>query len=135
MWPFSRDKKPEPVPTVRCGDVEITWNLEFLWWEFSTGEIDYSLIDNPVFDSSLLSRLTDVAEWLAGLESEIDHEIQKHVDDLCDWQGQKDLIGVDVSWLVTKNEVDVSYGHQDWSDLGVNVVITDGKITNSYSGD
>lgn len=135
MWPFSRRKKSTPVPAIRCGDVDVTWNRDFLWWEFSSGDIDYSLTDNPVFDPSLLSELPKVAKWLVDLHAEIDNEIKKHLDGWCDWKGQKDLVGVDVSWLVTKNEVDVSYAHEDWADLGVNIVITDGRITSSYAGD
>ncbi|MDM4015908.1 hypothetical protein [Roseiconus lacunae] len=135
MWPFSINKKAKPVPAVRCGDIDVTWNSEFLWWEFSSGDIDYSLTDNPVFDTSLLPELPKVAKWLVDLRSEIDDEIEKHLEGWCDWNGKKDLMGIDVSWLVSKGEVDVSYAHEDWADLGVNIVITDGKITHSYAAD
>lgn len=135
MWPFSRNKKPKPVPTIRCGDVVVTWNRDFLWWEFSRDSIDYSLTDNPVFDPSLLSELPKVSAWLVDLESEIDDEIKKHVEGWCDRKGQKDLVVIDVSWLISKNEVNVSFAHEKWADLGVNIVITNGRITNSYAGD
>ena len=92
--------------------------------------------DNPVFDPSVLTKLPNVASWLEELDAQINKEIKKHLEGWCDdWHGQKELVGIDVSWLVTKNEVDVSYAHEDWADLGVNVVIRDGKITDSYAGD
>lgn len=105
-------------------------------WEFTDGGIDYSLSDNPVFDPSVLAILPKIATWLKELDAQIDEEIKKHLEGWCDdWCGQKELVGIDVSWLVTKNEVDVSYAHESWADLGVNVIITDGKITDSYAGD
>ena len=136
MWPFSRNKTSTPVPAIRCGDIDVTWNPISHWWEFSDGGIDYSLSDNSIFDPSVLTKLRKIAEWLEDLDSEIDEEIKQHLEGWCDnWRGQKELVGIDVSWLVAKNEVDVSYAHEDWADLGVNVVITDGRITNSYAGD
>ncbi len=136
MWPFSRNKKSTPIPVIRCGDIDVTWNPTFHWWEFSEGGIDYSLHHNPVFDSSVLTRLPRIARWLEELDTGINKEIKKHLEGWCDdWRGQKDLAGIDVSWLVTKNEVDVSYAHEEWADLGVNVVITDCRITDSYAGD
>jgi hypothetical protein len=113
----------------------VTWNPTFHWWEFSDGDIDYSLTDNPVFDPSVLSMLPRAAKWLTDLDTEINEEIKKHLEGWCDWKGQKELVRIDVSWLVARNEVDVSFAHDDWADLGVNIVITDGRITNSYAGD
>jgi len=135
MWPFSRSKKSAPVPAIRCGNVDIVWNTTFQWWEFSDGPVDYSLYDNPVFDPSLLPKLPTVAKWLEDLDSEINAKIKEQLEEWCGWKGQKDLVGIDVSWLAAKNEVDVSYAHEDWGDLGINVIITAGKITGSYAGD
>jgi hypothetical protein len=135
VWPFSRNKKSIPVPAIRCGHIDITWNPIFHWWEFSDGDIEYSLSENSVFDPSVLSKLPSVAKWLQDLDAEINDEIKKHIQGWCDWTGQKDLVGIDVSWLATKNEADVAYAHKEWADLGVNIVVTDGRITNSYAGD
>lgn len=135
MWPFSRNKKATPVPVVRCGSIDVVWDSTYHSWEFSDGEIDYSFSDNPVFDPSVLQHLPKVSQWLEELDREIHEEVKKQLAGLWDWQGEKDLVGIDVSWLVARNEVDVSYAHEEWADLGVNVVITDGRITDSYAGD
>lgn len=135
MWPFSSQKKAIPVPIVRCGDVEIHWNADE-YWEFRIDGIIYTLFDNPVFTPSLLAQLQDVAQWLIDLDSEIDQVIQRHLEGWCEWNGEKRVDGIDVSWLAEKNEVDVCYvGNEDWGDLGINIVITDGKITSTDSGD
>jgi hypothetical protein len=135
VWPFSRNKKSAAVPAIRCGDIDVTWNRDFNWWEFSVGDKHYSLTDNTVFNPSVLSDLDTVDEWLLKLDNKIDSEIKTHVDGWCEWRGQKELVSIDVSWLIKKREVDVSYAHDDWADLGVNIVITNGTITNSYAGD
>jgi len=135
MWSFSRNKKSVPGPEIRCGDIKITWDSDDHQWEFSVGDIDYSLSENPVFNLSLLSQLDAVVEWLQTLDAEIDSEIKKHLDGRFDWKEQKELLGIDVSWLIDKNEVEVSYVHDDWGDFGIFVFIANGKITNSDSGD
>ena len=136
VWPFSRKKKSTPVPAIRCNGIDVTWNPTVHWWEFTDGGIAYSQCDNPVFDPSVLTRLPDIVHWLEKLDVEINEEIKKYLEGWCDeWRKQKDLVGIDVSWLATKNEVDVSYAHEDWADLGINIIITDGRITDSYAGD
>ncbi|WP_010583744.1 hypothetical protein [Schlesneria paludicola] len=135
MWPFSLQTKPSPVPTIRCGDIVIHWN-EDEYWEFRADGILYTLFDNPTFTPSLLIQLNDVAQWLTELNPEIDREIQRHLDGWCKWNGEKHIDGIDVSWLAERNEIDVSYvGNEEWGDLSVNIVITDGKITGTDSGD
>ncbi len=134
MWPFSCNQKPSAVRPIRCGDVEVTWNSRFDLWEFSVGEIDYSFA-SPTFDPSVLPTLSVIEPWLTELDTEIDQEIAKHLDGWCDWKGEKDLVGIDVSKLVANNEVDVSYAHEDWADLGINIVIAAGIIVDSYAGD
>lgn len=135
MWPFRRNNKSTPVPVVRCGSIDVAWDSTYHSWKFSDGEIDYSFSDNPVFDPSVLQHLPKVSQWLEELDCKIHEEVKKYLAGWCDWQGEKDLVDIDVSWLVARNEVDVSYAHEDWGDLGVNVVITDGRITDSYAGD
>ncbi len=136
MWPFSRDKKPTRVPAIRCNGTDIIWNTTFQWWEFTVDDVDYSLTDNPVFDPMVLAKLPEITGWLEALDAEINVQIKRHLEGWGDvWQGQKDLVGIDVSWLLSKNEVNVAYADDDWADLGVHVIITNGKITGSYAGD
>lgn len=135
MWPFARKKNTTPVPAVRCQGIDIAWNPRFHWWEFSVGAIDYSLSDNPIFDTSLLSDLPVVTEWLTQLDAQIDAELSKNLDGWCEWTGKKELVGIDVSRLVDTREIDVAYANDDWGDLGVNIVIREGRITGSYAGD
>jgi hypothetical protein len=136
MWPFTSKKKQSPVPAVRAGDISVRWSAEFEWWEFSDGEFNYSLIDNPEFDVAILNKLGMVKHWLVDLNHEIDAEIKKNLEGWCEWAGEKHVVGIDVSGLISKQEIDVAYADgADWGDLGVNIVITEGKVTDSYAGD
>lgn len=123
MWPFS-SKKQNPIPKIRCGEVEVTWNTELNWWEFSKDTVDYCLVFNPVFDPRIFSRLDEINGWVTQLQPQINDVIKKHLKNWCDdWSGQKDQMSIDVSWLVERGEIDVGYAHEDWADLGVNIII------------
>jgi len=136
MWPFSsKKKKATPIPTIRCGNISVRWNAQLYWWQFSDGEIDYSLA-GPEFDVAVLNSLVLVRRWLTGLDKEIDAEIKKHLEEWCEWTGEKHVVSIEVLNLARKNEIDIAYaGGDNWGDLGVNIVISDGKIINSYAGD
>jgi hypothetical protein len=135
MWPFSK-KKPNPIPTIRCGEVEVTWNTELNWWEFSKDGVDYWLVWNPVFDPRIFLRLEEINGWVTQLEPQINEEIKKHLKNWCDdWSGNKDRMDIDVSWLVERGEIEVSYAHEDWADLGIYIVIREGKIVDSSACD
>ncbi|MCH7573276.1 MAG: hypothetical protein IH891_10210, partial [Planctomycetes bacterium] len=69
-------------------------------------------------------------------DAEIDRGIAKQLDGWCEWDGKKVLDSIEVSCLLEKDQVDVSYsGSDDWGDLGVNIIITGGRIEEVYSGD
>lgn len=130
MWPFSsknkkkKKKKATPIPTIRCGNISVRWNAQLHWWQFSDGEIDYSLAGNPEFDVAILNSQVLVRRWLTDLDQEIDAEIKKHLEGWCEWTGEKHVVSVDVSNLVSKDEIDIAYaGGDNWGDLGVNIVM------------
>ncbi|WP_164103258.1 hypothetical protein [Candidatus Laterigemmans baculatus] len=113
----------------------VQWDSSGERWEFTVGGIDYAVHQNPIFDTSLIAKLPLVSEWLTDLDSQIDEEIRRNLKGWCEWTGEKDLVAIDLSGLIERSEIDVSYAYDDWGDLGINVVIQDGKITGSYAGD
>lgn len=136
MWPFSSNKKPTLGPAILIGEISVHWNKDFNGWEFSDGEYVYSLADQPMFDTAILEILAVAKEWLVELDSEIETEIEKHLQGWCEWTGEKHVVGIDVSRLMSHQEIDVSYaGGEEWGDLGINIVITGGRVTSSYAGD
>ncbi|MCZ6834650.1 MAG: hypothetical protein O7G85_02655 [Planctomycetota bacterium] len=136
MWPFSKPNQDNPLPTIKVGDLIIKWDKSVGCWEFEIDGIHYDLIHNPVFDPQIIDELPKIRQWINALEAEIDKAIAEQLDGWCEWDGKKDLFSIDVSCLLEKDQVDVSYsGNEKWGDLGVNIVITDGKIVDVYSGD
>lgn len=136
MWPFSGKQKSPRVPAIRVGPISARWNLEFGWWEFRDGDFAYLLADNPEFDVALVDQLGKVKRWLSELDQAINAEIKLHLDGRCEWSGNKEVVSIDVSALMSKQEIDVAYVDGDrWGDLGINVVIVAGKVANSYAGD
>ena len=137
MWPFSKQKQTydKPTPTIKVGETLIKWDKRVDWWAFVIDGAYYSQMDNPVFDPQIINELPNVRQWINDLDAEIDKEIAKQLAAWCEWDGKKDLSSIDVSWLLEKNQVDVSYKGDDWGDLEVNIVITGGTIEDVYSAD
>lgn len=135
MWPFTHKKRTVLVPAIRCNGVVVLWNTAFEHWEFSIDGVNYTRRDNPVFDTEIMSQLHLPMKWIAELDARLEAEIKEHLEGWCDWTGKKELLSIDVSWLIAKREIDVEYFHDDWGDLGINIVITNGKFTSSYAGD
>ena len=135
MWPFTPRTNNRPQPSIRFDGLIANWNAEFNQWEFSHDGVDYSLADNPVFDSAIPSRLVKIAEWLHKLDSDIDEILKQHLEHWATWNRKKEIVTIDVSHLVDRDEVDVAFASDEWADLGINVIIQSGKIIGSYAGD
>jgi len=93
------------------------------------------MYENDVFDCSIVAMLPNIEGWLINLKNEIDTIIDEHVGD---WDLETDdraVVSIDVSRLSQENQIDVAYGCEQWADYGVNVVVTNGAITESYGGD
>ena len=136
MWPFSKKTSDKPSPSLKVGETLITWDIRFDWWEFEIDGVSYLQSENPVFDPQIIKELPKVRQWINDLDAEFDREIAKQLDGWCEWDGKKDLGSIEVSCLLEKNQVDVAFsGSDDWGDLGVNIIITAGKIEDVYSGD
>ncbi len=136
MWPFSIKTSDKPSPALKVGETLISWDIRFDWWEFEIDGVSYLQSENPVFDPQIIKELPKVRQWINDLDAEIDREIAKQLDGWCEWDGKKDLGSIEVSCLLEKDQVDVAFsGSDDWGDLGVNIIITAGKIEDVYSGD
>jgi hypothetical protein len=107
MWPFSSAKKSPTEPAILAGEICILWNMQFDWWEFTDGEFEYSLVDNPEFDVAVLDKLGMIKKWLVDLDQEIDAEIKKNLDGSCR-TGEKHVVDIDISGLISKQEIDVT---------------------------
>ncbi|QDT03048.1 hypothetical protein K227x_14270 [Rubripirellula lacrimiformis] len=133
MWPFQNRESKKRTPCVSIGDIVATWGQD--GWSFSDGTIDFTMYENDIFDTSILHKLPDLRTWISNLQTEIDAIINEHVADWGLERDDREIVAIDVSRLATENQVDVAYGCEQWADYGVNIVITNGRITESYGGD
>jgi len=135
VWPSSQqNKKDVMIPTIRGNETLVRWRDNH-GWQFQKNGVMYTLWENPQFDVSLFSEIDVAMSWLEKLEDEINLHVQNFLEGLCEWTGEKELVTIDVSWLVSKKQIDAQYANDDWGALGINIVVTDGRIVNSYSGD
>jgi hypothetical protein len=112
MWPFSQKLIPKPVPSIRVGDILVDWNRDYDYWEFTFEQQDYTMTENPQFNPAIFDRLPQVKVWIEQLESEINQEISKQLAGWGPSDGQKELLSVDVSWILEKEQVELSYSHE-----------------------
>lgn len=133
MWPFKIRGVDKRTPIVSLGEIVATWDED--GWSFSDGRHDFTMYENDTFDSSIVDKLPNAKKWILNLQTEIDAIINEHVGDWGLGKDNRDIVAIDVSRLADENQIDVAYGCDQWADYGVNVVITNGKITESYGGD
>ena len=115
----------------------IYYNAEFSIWEFSTPDIEFDCtFDNPEFDLAVVDEVDKISYIIKDLEPEIKLKISKHLENWCEDLENAHILSVDVTKLVTDKVIDISYaGGDEWGDLGINIVIENGKIVETYSGD
>ena len=133
MWPFTKRNADSKTASVSIGQIVATLGRD--GWSFSDGVHDYTMYENDNFDQLIVDKLPNVREWIANLEDEINAIINEHVGDWGLESDDRDVVSIDVSRFADENQIDVAYGCDQWADYGVNIVITDGKITESYGGD
>lgn len=96
----------------------------------------WTLRENPVFNPAVLDQLPRVRQWIMDLEAKINREIAGHLEHWCEWDDVKKIVAIDVSWLIEERQAEVSYvGGEDWGDLGIDVVLIDGRVDHSDAGD
>ena len=84
--------------------------------------------------TALLSHLDVIPRWLEDLGPAIDAK----VDEMLGRPGEaanKELVTIDVSRLADERQIEVSYAHDGWGDMGIAISITDGRVTGAEAGD
>ncbi|MCM8538685.1 MAG: NYN domain-containing protein [Lentisphaeraceae bacterium] len=140
MWPFNKNKKVKPSITI--DDTKVFWDGEnYPAWEFEKDSIIYTYYKEN-FDTAILKHLPTAIKWITDLNTEIDKEISINLKEYKTYKGEKDLISVDLTDLIEENKIDIAFcgngdfgTEEDWGDLGINIVIQNGSILESYSGD
>jgi hypothetical protein len=89
-----------------------------------------------MLDTAVVPKGVAARGWLDEEFESIKVEVRKNLEGWCDWDGDPELIGIEVSDLIESGQIDASFvGDDSWGDLGVNVLLKNGKVTGSYAGD
>jgi hypothetical protein len=136
MWPFT--SKPAAAvlrPTVILGGITATYDNRWKRWRFAIREIDFEL-RGETLDARVIELATGVPRWISDNEAQINREIERHLKGWVEWDGKKHASGgIDVTELLSKQQIDVEYAGDSWGDLGITIVLREGKVVDSYAGD
>jgi len=133
MWPFgSKPSLPEPISR---GDTTARYDGQLKGWVIVRDGIDFNL-PGPLLDDSAFDWVKEAASVIHGLEAEIRARV---MDCLVEWPCDKTKAKISCVYLDeypgTKT-IDLDFlGDESWGDLGIHVIVGDGRIVNAYGED
>jgi len=129
-------KTPKPNPTITVEGMEITFQREHEWWEFTYRGTEFCSFE-PALKLPTKSELDAILDSLEALKPEMRSRLQK---ELREWGDAKlddgETYSVDVQDYAAERTFTVSWsGGASWADLGVDFMIKDGAIIDESWGD
>lgn len=136
MWPFTTSEKVTLVfPIVLHEGIRIAYDPKEKYWEYIFHDINFVYHGNE-FDLRIMQLNQQILDTIKGLKTEIYQTIKTHLEGWVQWDGEPHIVCITVENCLQDGKIDISYcGDESWGDLGVNIVIREGKIVDSYSGD
>lgn len=149
MWPFA-PKSVSRLPRVVIDGVSVVVDADDREFSFERRGVLYTF-NGDVFDAGNLGRLDEVERWIAANDAEIRAVVGEHLKGWIEWDGFLPAPLVDITDLGPNNHITCDYsnphdGGEDapphkgrpsvsWGDLGVNVEIVAGRVTDHSAGD
>jgi hypothetical protein len=133
MWPFG--SKPElPEPIMR-GDLTARCDAQRKGWIIDRDGIEFYL-PGLLLDESAFDWVKEAASTVDALDAEMRARV---MDCLVEWPCDKTQARISCVYLDEypgAKTINVDFlGDESWGDLGVHVIISDGKIVNAYGED
>jgi hypothetical protein len=135
MWPFGKTKASLAPDDVSRGELTARYDRQLRRWSFKVDGIEFNLVGIPFNEAAF-----DWARECSGVMRASHVEIRARVMEfLEDWPCDKtkaEVLCVDLNKFGESRTMEVAFvGDDSWGDLGVNLIITDGKIVDVYGGD
>jgi hypothetical protein len=129
-------KKPRLNPQITIDGLEVTFDLENEWWEFTYRDTDFSSFE-PVLTLPTRQDLNIILAMLDSLTPEMRSRLQKGWEDEADSMlDTGESYSVDVEHFARSRTFTVSWsGGERWGDMGVDFTIKDGAIIDESWGD
>jgi len=135
MWPFSKKAdKPRPAE-VHCGGITAHYDTQFHKWAFRLDGTEFTF-NGGQFDPVVINWARESSETIRSLDGPLRACVVEWLKEWpCD-HSKVEIIAVDLSMYAESKTFDVSFsGDESWGDFGVNVIVKDGQIFDSYAGD
>ncbi|WP_200273637.1 hypothetical protein [Luteolibacter pohnpeiensis] len=135
MWPFRKKQVLPPPEDFISGDDRAVYSTTFDQWEFEIEGIEFTLAGRE-FDRRTFGWAREAITMIKRLEAEIDRHVLEELDGWpCDI-ATRHLLSVSMDDYTSEGHLDLAYvGDDSWGDFGVNVIVADGKVIESYGGD
>ena len=117
------------------GGVTARYRPEFSHWVVTRDGLEF-WFSGPSFPVAAFDWTREAGATVRALGDELRREVDTHFEELeCDRTTAK-IIGIDLTEYPASRTLDVAFGGDaTWGDIGINVIVTDGAIVDSYAGD
>jgi hypothetical protein len=135
MWPFRKKQILPPPEDVISGDDRASYSTTLDQWDFEIDGIEFTLSGRE-FDSRAFAWAREGVPTIKRLETEIDRHVLEALNGWpCD-VATRHLLSVSLDDYSSDGHFDLAYvGDDSWADFGVNVIVADGQVIESYGGD
>ena len=135
MWPFGKKEASPPPDDVSQGGMTARYDAELKHWVFQCDGIEFNLSTVP-FKEMAFDWAKEAAAIIRTLNSQMRDRVMRCLQDWpCD-KTKAQILYVNLDEYGESKSMDVAFvGDDSWGDVGVNVIIADGKIVDAYGGD
>ena len=136
MWPFSKKAGQRQPAEISRDGLTARFDPEIRHWIFQCEGIQFWLSDIP-FDEHAFAWARETVPVIKRLEIPIRDRVIECLKEWDDVDVQSaELLCVDLDDYAENKAMDLAYiGGDSWGDLEINIIITDGQITDAYGGD
>jgi hypothetical protein len=136
MWPFAKKPAQPPPDDVSRDGLTARFDSGIRHWVFECEGIQFWLSGIP-FNRHAFAWAREAVPVIKNLEANI---LEKVADCLKEWDEinapSAELLCVDLDEYAENKTMELVYtGDDSWGDLGINIMITNGQITDVNSGD
>jgi hypothetical protein len=135
MWPF-RGKSNAVQPSVISSDgIQARYNSRHEAWEFKYNGIAFT-VSKLEFDVRAFEWAKEAVVTINRIRPEMMPVVFKQLGEMFD-HSKANISGVDLRDYSNAKTMDVAFDgdNYSWADFGVNVVVRNGEIVDSYAGD
>lgn len=135
MWPFGKSKSSPVPPSVTRGDMTARYDPKLKEWSFECEGIEFGL-SGVLFNEEAFNWARESVGTVRTLNDDIRNRVLSSLVGVPCNKSKARILCVNLDEYTNDKTLEVTFiGDESWGDLGIDVVITDGKIVGVYGGD